>query len=319
VTIAEQFLDEMSGDARYLYGIDAREGGVWRISKSDGQKVLLANEGHGGFEDHGLVIDGEFVYWLTGEEVGAKASGALFRVSKQGGKPTRLASFAGVPGSLALTESEVFFSTRPLMDTPFKPEPIRAVSKKGGRPRVVAAARSASHLMFVGDDLYWWRHPYPRYSDDRGIERLRKGAKKAELVIGPVMALYGDLTFRGNQLYGVIAAPGEDTWSFEIASLDFDTTTSPDGPSDFRILYSNARTFVMDETHFYWLNREELVAAPLDRSSPPVVLARKRPEDRLGGPHDCFFGGAMHVDDQHVYWSPLARVCRISKRPPHGP
>jgi hypothetical protein len=226
-----------------------------------------------------------------------------------------------VPGSLALTVDEVYFTTRPILGTPFKPGPIRAVSKKGGRSRIVAAARSASHLMFVGNDLYWWRHPYPTYSDDRGIERLKKGSSQAELLGVPAMPIYGDLALRGSVLYSVIAVDGspKSSWAFEIASLDL-ASAAPTGRSfaEFHTLYSDVRTFVMDETHFYFLNHEELVRAPIDLGAPPVVLARKRPEEPMGGPHDCFFGGAMHVDAQHVYWSTLARVCRISKRPPRG-
>jgi hypothetical protein len=124
------------------YGDDAGHGSIRRVKKTGGAvTILAANE----YVPGNLVVDGARVYW-TSNDGQRQAAGAIRAVAKAGGRPLSLASGLSSARALVADAYTLYFATD---------DAIVALSKSGGLPLPLAAARCVNSAAQDSTTVYW--------------------------------------------------------------------------------------------------------------------------------------------------------------------
>jgi hypothetical protein len=136
---------------------DQNEGnsGLRKVALDSGEVTMLDNgKDLPQSENGGIAIDEKFIYWNAG--------GKILRISKDGGKPEPIASdHVGIGIDLAIDDEKVYWANHGYYspNSPTRPSPIYAVSKKGGEVEIFSEQQNGPHSLVVDEAFVYWVTP----------------------------------------------------------------------------------------------------------------------------------------------------------------
>ena len=168
----EQRLSHISGlvvDDKYAYVtiggtiVDQNAGmsGLRKVALDSGAVTNLDNtlpQSDGG----GIAMDEKFIYW--------NASGNIWRISKDGGKPQAIAAEnVGIGADIAVDDEKVYWANHGYYspNNPTGPSPVYAVSKQGGPAEIFADQQNIPHSLIVDEKFVYWVTPASRTAMSR--------------------------------------------------------------------------------------------------------------------------------------------------------
>ena len=145
VTIGGTIADQNAGTSG-LRKVALDSGAVTNLD--DGSKNLPQSD------RGGIAIDEKYLYWNAG--------GNILRLARDGGKPEVVASeHVGIGVDMALDNEKIYWANHGYYspNSPAKPSPIYAVSKRGGPAEIFADQQHIPHSLVVDEKYVYWVTP----------------------------------------------------------------------------------------------------------------------------------------------------------------
>jgi hypothetical protein len=254
------------------------QSGIWRVPKRGGAATMLATAppAYSPIANAFAVEDGSVAWWNLLFGMGAMD---VFRVSKQGGAPTKIATVhnyvwngvSGAPGTLYMWSGQGGV-------------PLDYVSADGGVTEIFRTQAYTDAILYDAPDLY--------LAVNNGIQRLRGGTSLE--IVGGLGNVPAYIDFMAMDLTTVFfTAGGLQGMSF-VASV-------PKAGAPATVLFQNggfAESIALDATHVYFVL--------VDRSMPSATIVRVNKDG--SSPTTMFTSSGesilnVAVDDQCVYWT----------------
>ncbi len=248
----EQRLSHISGlvvDDKYAYVTiggtiadqNAGMSGLRKVALDSGAVTNLDNtlpQSDGG----GIAMDEKFIYW--------NASGNIWRISKDGGKPQAIAAEnVGIGADIAVDDEKVYWANHGYYspNNPTGPSPVYAVSKQGGPAEIFADQQNIPHSLIVDEKFVYWVTP----------ASILKRAKSG----GPIEVVYqatdkegvDELAQDSENLYFGFRGAGESRWALRKISKQ-------GGEPQTLVKTYSLKPVAVDEANIYFFDEDGLTA-----------------------------------------------------------
>jgi hypothetical protein len=226
------------------------------IRKNGGKVTTLIEEE---LEYKGLVLDRDFVYWITRSKAGSGMDiSYLKKILKVGGEPTILFSQEGtIKWPIIQNEKSLFFLAWP--KTSPSTSRILQTNKDNNSTLVISEQEeSVGEMIIQGDYLYWTTRGYSRVHNEIPCRLNRKeiNEEKIETVLSDDCYYFPYVTDQGTYWIGdqIIFIPGNanDIRDILDSSVLFDRTEEPQGTVYRKIDTYLSNVFRIDTTSIYF-------------------------------------------------------------------
>ncbi|WP_437313220.1 DUF5050 domain-containing protein [Sorangium sp. So ce385] len=273
-------------------------GAVMAMRKDGTSLVTLAPHQH---QPNGIAATSTHVFWTS---YGLRGGGAVWKVERGGGEPTRLAAGLRTVGAIAVAgRHAVFVSFFDFMD-----DDVMRVPIEGGEVTTLASRQNPAGIALFGAEVYWTNFVGGQ------VMRVPVQGGQPQEVTRPEAARRGmtGIAVRDGALYCTNAGDAGGSGG-TVLTMRTDGTGSRMLARDQRLPFRIA----VDERCVYWTNMGSadkadgaIMSVPIDGGTPAVLASGQR--QPIG----------IAVDDAAIYWVNLAhgskegQVMALAK-PPH--
>jgi hypothetical protein len=251
---------------------------VLKLAKAGGTPIVLASP----YEASGITVDASSVYWIHSPGANRDGSGAVMKVSLDGGTPTALVSRQINLGSgIAVDATGVYYqdkATGSLMKVPLD----------GGTPTTLSAAAWWNSLAFANDE--WW-HPSGIAVDATSAywtsDHWNNVLKVSRYGSTPFIALASDQ----NEPRGIALDATSVYWTNYGDGTIKKVSVNGGNPTTLATDQSKPRNITADAANVYWTNFGDgtVMTVPLNGGTPTVFAQGSGP-------------AGIAVDVSYVYW-----------------